>query len=603
MYVSSERDADAYDVNVSPDKRTIFLHSEGNLIACLKEALARFFEPEKGTFTMEVIGPSESAVAKGANSTVKSQDDDHEAAEPDPEPPRKKRRDEDGSPVAARSMSRSSSCAMSRSSSVVVEVTNPIPPLRDEEVFLPEPPACFYDEDGLEETKPIVADMPVGGSDPSPNGMHVRDDEVDPVPLFRRDGSATSRPPLSREVSPQADSDDATRTPAIGARLSTTGAGPRLAQTKLTFLGGANDEARDPRGKKRTPAASRTSSSAGETSTGRMQGLLQQFIRGASRSEAVADAATDLDELVDSGEKQGEAFQTGGDVGAGDLSSPDRLSPDGRNIGSTVPASTARTSAALDSLRGGQDPKHRSEGVYDEVDSSDTGVRADQPEDVVMDIGDSFGAVSPTPDRSAPARGNLAIADDAKEEEAEELEVITASCVCVHGSPSSDADIEIMTPEPLAPDSAPPAAALPFGAAPSEVAGTLVAADAQLAVDFTELEKVWTASPPRISGAPAVPASVEDDALTGAGINERDDAAEATLSRVVSKADFDAMQVVGQFNLGFIIARRRVKATADEPGHEVHDDLFIVDQHASDEKYNFERLQAETVIQSQRLLA
>ncbi|KWU43746.1 DNA mismatch repair protein MutL, partial [Rhodotorula sp. JG-1b] len=27
---------DAYDVNVSPDKRTIFLHSEGNLIACLK---------------------------------------------------------------------------------------------------------------------------------------------------------------------------------------------------------------------------------------------------------------------------------------------------------------------------------------------------------------------------------------------------------------------------------------------------------------------------------------------------------------------------------------------------------------------------------------
>ncbi|KWU43745.1 hypothetical protein RHOSPDRAFT_13742, partial [Rhodotorula sp. JG-1b] len=81
---------------------------------------------------------------------------------------------------------------------------------------------------------------------------------------------------------------------------------------------------------------------------------------------------------------------------------------------------------------------------------------------------------------------------------------------------------------------------------------------------------------------------------------ERDEAAEATLSRVVSKADFDAMQVVGQFNLGFIIARRRVEM-ADSS--ELHDDLFIVDQHASDEKYNFERLQAETVIQSQRLLA
>lgn len=27
---------DAYDVNVSPDKRTIFLHSEGNMVSALK---------------------------------------------------------------------------------------------------------------------------------------------------------------------------------------------------------------------------------------------------------------------------------------------------------------------------------------------------------------------------------------------------------------------------------------------------------------------------------------------------------------------------------------------------------------------------------------
>ena len=71
------------------------------------------------------------------------------------------------------------------------------------------------------------------------------------------------------------------------------------------------------------------------------------------------------------------------------------------------------------------------------------------------------------------------------------------------------------------------------------------------------------------------------------------------------------MQVVGQFNLGFIIARRRTQASASAKGKEkateddnedLQDDLFIIDQHASDEKYNFERLQEDTVIQSQRLL-
>jgi hypothetical protein len=53
------------------------------------------------------------------------------------------------------------------------------------------------------------------------------------------------------------------------------------------------------------------------------------------------------------------------------------------------------------------------------------------------------------------------------------------------------------------------------------------------------------------------------------------------------------MEVVGQYNLGFIIARKMSDST---------DDLFIVDQHASDEKINFEDLQNNTVIQSQKLI-
>jgi DNA mismatch repair protein PMS2 len=65
--------------------------------------------------------------------------------------------------------------------------------------------------------------------------------------------------------------------------------------------------------------------------------------------------------------------------------------------------------------------------------------------------------------------------------------------------------------------------------------------------------------------------------------------AEAELSRHISKPDFLDMHILGQFNLGFIIVRHR-------------DDLFIVDQHATDEKYQFERLSRDTVLAGQRLV-
>lgn len=77
-----------------------------------------------------------------------------------------------------------------------------------------------------------------------------------------------------------------------------------------------------------------------------------------------------------------------------------------------------------------------------------------------------------------------------------------------------------------------------------------------------------------------------------------DTVASAALSRIISKADFEHMVVVGQFNLGFIIVRKRSDTTQ---GGGTMDDLFVVDQHAADEKWNFETLQEKTVIASQKL--
>ncbi|RYP73704.1 hypothetical protein DL771_003417 [Monosporascus sp. 5C6A] len=85
------------------------------------------------------------------------------------------------------------------------------------------------------------------------------------------------------------------------------------------------------------------------------------------------------------------------------------------------------------------------------------------------------------------------------------------------------------------------------------------------------------------------------------------DDAEEKLSLKISKSDFDKMKIIGQFNLGFIIAvrpaERATTTTSSGDGATGEDDeLFIIDQHATDEKYNFERLQASTVVQSQRLV-
>lgn len=66
--------------------------------------------------------------------------------------------------------------------------------------------------------------------------------------------------------------------------------------------------------------------------------------------------------------------------------------------------------------------------------------------------------------------------------------------------------------------------------------------------------------------------------------------AENELRKNISKDMFQRMEVLGQFNLGFIIAK-------------LDSDLFIVDQHASDEKFNFEDQQRNTTIKSQRLIA
>lgn len=65
--------------------------------------------------------------------------------------------------------------------------------------------------------------------------------------------------------------------------------------------------------------------------------------------------------------------------------------------------------------------------------------------------------------------------------------------------------------------------------------------------------------------------------------------AEKELEREIKKDTFKKMDIIGQFNMGFIIAK-------------LENDLFIIDQHATDEKYNYEILQETTIMQRQKLV-
>ena len=126
--------------------------------------------------------------------------------------------------------------------------------------------------------------------------------------------------------------------------------------------------------------------------------------------------------------------------------------------------------------------------------------------------------------------------------------------------------------------------------------------DDVLSVDLAGIESRWerAQSSRTTTDGEVLQNLVAGDKRAGLG-NKNEEEVAAALSRVIDKEDFKTMLPIGQFNKGFIIARRqRSSGGSSQTG--IMDDLFIVDQHASDEKYNFETLQQTTRVESQRLI-
>ena len=124
------------------------------------------------------------------------------------------------------------------------------------------------------------------------------------------------------------------------------------------------------------------------------------------------------------------------------------------------------------------------------------------------------------------------------------------------------------------------------------------ASDVVLSVDVARIGSRWESAQ---SSRKTTNGGVLQNLVAGELENKNEEEVAAALSRVIDKEDFKTMVPIGQFNKGFIIARRqRSSGGSSQTG--VMDDLFIVDQHASDEKYNFETLQQTTRVESQRLI-
>ncbi|GAA5827519.1 hypothetical protein JCM11251_003846 [Rhodosporidiobolus azoricus] len=629
---------DAYDVNVSPDKRTIFLHSEGNLLAALKAALTEFFAPSQSTYAMAPIAAPVRKASSSSNASpmgtqaekvqVKEEGQEEREDKEAEERPRKRRKsspapdigeEQEKTPAPADismdveldatifssppRQSSSSTAGLVDPTTASIEaflpssaLSEPFPQLDDEDIALPLPPSPLR-------RKYADGDLDSGHGPSSDSGLGLQGDEEreedqlvmqseagpssprrppppgspsSPQPLFR---SSPSPLPPSPSHAPETD----VGTFAFSARSRTRTHSPfdppkeplvppNLKQPILSFappppphVKGKSRSKEKGKGKAIEPAK-------------KMASQLLRFRRGATGTPAppVAD-------------EEGE-----------------------ENMVQDVEQESEEEMEQVDELEAGEGEG----GVREEEEMP---VADDTHLDILLDDGRVNAEIDPTMqlDLEPPS---VTTAKD----------LPGASCTCVHGSQHADADeadsdLEIM--EAAEKEAVAPAPA-PFGSAPTEVAGTVVAADTTLAFDLEGLEAQWSAS--SLPSPASTPPKGEEkakrkrrrrgdeddeeyDPLAGAGIGEREAEAEATLSRVVTKEDFEAMEVLGQFNLGFIIARRRIRIrragggdVAEEvkqDGEEVQDDLFIVDQHASDEKYNFETLQAETVIQSQRLIA
>lgn len=481
---------DAYDVNVSPDKRTLFMHQEAAMLEALRAALDAAYAPSRGVFH---VGnePPQGKLAFEAAPRADAAVEPAELPEHVPAP--------SDSVLGKRSEATSRSPVHS----------SPAPPRK----------------------APAVSSSPLSSS-PAPRTSQETMPSSDAVSTLSASWSSRLYPETAPSQSSEAD------------ELDSSSSGPRV----------------------------RTRGLEGHGMQTQFRRAVEKFAmvsQGSTADEDEADRAASEDEMAS------EDIQQTGSTAQEIEPSDDELDVQEQGPTGDGPVNfvTETSAEGLEYHEDGEDgPEDGKDGLEDGKDGLEDG-----PED------DEDGDKHEEGDRGQDKdEETLAPRNEMVEAERHDIE-----CRAVDPGASPIEEEATVTTDPEAPAGQPPAALA--GPVPSAAVPTLRIPWEHLEQKARAAQAEWALG---TAGASA-PLERETSVLENAGVDQSMEQAAETLERVIQKTDFAQMQVVGQFNLGFILARRRLGA---------QDDLFIIDQHAADEKFNFETLQRETRLHSQPLI-
>ncbi|KAF5319675.1 hypothetical protein D9619_008398 [Psilocybe cf. subviscida] len=613
---------ESYDVNVSPDKRTILLHSEGNLVSALKEALESHFAPARATFDLggtqvkmqtqtlltEVhISASKSASARGKAPMRIPEDDEGDEGDS---------KDEDRLALQNKTPN-------SRSLSVIgasTEVPTLVVGLEDEmevdnnengpdgaanadndveaEIQVDTSQTTWGRQLGMNSRKPSPSDAV-----PSPDPV-VRTSFTSPppqdLPLFLP--SPPSPPP------PDLISHSAPAPPSVSSPTSVVSDRILLRQQQAAARAADAETSRAALKKRKSESGTAIVTAVAayrQPSRDYDEDSDDEQPRPNGRDNRVDDDDNDMappqkkvSSIVSVSENG-----TPGEKLRGRLAN---FASGGSQIGSQIllandPVTITEENEAKDAVEVQDDDDLEDE--VDELEDSDTLVEPPRKFRQGAVASSSRSKPSTIP-RSRKSADEYASAIDLTSDDEVELEAS-------RGHDDDNEDIEDSSQHAEEDNST--LGTTPSSQAPVHHPEVLRVAstdgDISLRFDLQRVRETWSKKA-RVASQPT-PAQPEEDAVTEiladasiSNVNDEQRAVNA-LARVIEKTDFASMDIVGQFNLGFIIVRRRKTEELAEGGPSTSptllDDLFIVDQHAADEKYNFETLQATTKIASQKL--
>ncbi|KAH9481880.1 Mismatch repair endonuclease PMS2 [Psilocybe cubensis] len=561
---------DSYDVNVSPDKRTILLHSEGSLITALKTALEECYSSGRSTYAVGG-GATQGPSTKSIQTLLTTQPTRQEKILRE----RFKRKDLSDELDDSQNSSRPVSPA--QEDDLVEMASNTQKSVAEDNDDLVSGDSKDTPDDTMDvDDEPVIIDSSqtkwgrqmcistTRSNTLSPPRPRPDPTDLDPLhsisPSTGVDRRLTSSPriltlPKAQHEEPTTDSDDGVGSGSIRARKKRKSDRGPITSVRAESL---YDEEKDERraDDEDNPNASGDddhragSSTANKGSRGGYKAGSKIKISGSARKPGVSASQTLLSQL------------------AGFARTGSRISS------SASQATAASISEEVDEDEGRQEDEDEVEDVdenndessklEDEVDElendhhsgqeavSHTTIRVNKTGPILKE------KISSNRDAAVNQLVDLTIdkedaeqADDDVDEEENSVSVLTQVLQSTSTTPSTISTKDMPShPEVIKTDN--------YGR------------DIFMKINVDKIKRVWShklgqdqpqGSSSNDVGSEAVPTSVPADA----GIANADDDAKAAdaLARVIEKQDFATMDIIGQFNLGFIIVRRQKQPTME----------------------------------------